>query len=169
MTAPYGDEGEMQKECETACSQPGNEQGSGDIVLRVPEVQKPSFAISPRSEAHQGDVQAERAKVTRNAGMKVCLFLFIGIPLLVSFFSVIFGAILAATEDRPFEDGFWLAATILTTSTTPLGGTTMPPQTDGGKVFATICGTWAMGIFATIVVLMSSPAADPLYAALRLR
>ena len=103
---------------------------------------------------------------------------------------MIFGAVLAGIDETEFENvcgvvyrlrarsqiylhartqGFWIAASILTTSSIPLGDNTTLPVSDGAKVFCVVCGTWSMGIFGMLVVLLSAPAMDPLFKLLRLR
>eukprot|EP01064_Diplonema_japonicum_P000768 TRINITY_DN10510_c0_g1_i2.p1 TRINITY_DN10510_c0_g1~~TRINITY_DN10510_c0_g1_i2.p1 ORF type:complete len:133 (+),score=21.73 TRINITY_DN10510_c0_g1_i2:38-436(+) len=115
----------------------------------------------------------DTARVHQGEGSFACgrisCFMILGIPSVVTLFSVLFGAIIAGIEDTSFENGFWVAATILTTSSSPLGDNTTLPATDGGKFFSIICGTWAMGLFGIFVVLMSAPAMDSVYALLRLR
>eukprot|EP00754_Rhynchopus_humris_P037260 Rhum_TRINITY_DN19392_c0_g1::Rhum_TRINITY_DN19392_c0_g1_i1::g.169741::m.169741 len=147
----------------------------GDETLRSGRLSSRKQSLrSLRNENNAADKEvlgllAMSKNPTRSTCLLVTFILTIGIPTLISFCAVIFGAVLAGIDDTDFENGFWVAASILTTSSIPLGDNTTLPVSDGAKVFCVVCGTWSMGIFGLLVVLLSAPAMDPLFKLLRLR
>jgi hypothetical protein len=113
----------------------------------------------------------ERGHGLREALGKMCLLVFVGIPVAAVIISAIFGFVLAEVEGGsakgwPYSVGFYAVLSEL--SGTNLAVVSAPAiESHGGKLMACLIGVWSLCILSCVVGVMGGPLIEPIIVALR--
>ncbi|KAK3255889.1 hypothetical protein CYMTET_34952 [Cymbomonas tetramitiformis] len=127
-------------------------------------------AFAAKREEEEKDVEAAdkhgaSRMVSEHEALRVCatrisLFIFLAVPIVVIFVSLIVGGVLAAIEDWPFRDGFLYVAGQITCGTNPL--VSEVPASTIGIVLSLFVGIWGLGILSVAIALVGGSILDPL-------
>ena len=118
----------------------------------------PRVSLSRLSAVADATVQRARARAAFwSAARKVCLLIFVYLPLLAAALAAGFGALLALVEGWSYADSFWVVLAELSMTTIEIVETEAP-DSDLGRVAGCIVGALQLAIFEGLkAYIISSP------------
>ena len=122
----------------------------------------PRVSLSRLSAVADATVQRARARAAFwSAARKVCLLIFVYLPLLAAALAAGFGALLALVEGWSYADSFWVVLAELSMTTIEIVETEAP-DSDLGRVAGCIVGALQLAIFGGVCGVFGGPLLDEL-------